>query len=168
MIKALSFKDILQEERLREFNQCHTPSGPNGGQFCSTGGGGGGSDFGLQSGSPAQRRQRTNVTPLPGSSGPVDPNSIGPKTIGPAELRAASLRGLAAIIRKDWASKGKGINYAAKPYLEAMASMDKISDNYGYDSGHSIVAYFLGNARSWTGPTAKAVKAELNRRLKGG
>jgi len=35
----LSFGDILKEERLREYNDCHNPGGPGGGQFCSKGGG---------------------------------------------------------------------------------------------------------------------------------
>jgi pyruvate kinase len=35
------------------------------------------------------------------------------------------------------------------------------------DSGKSIVIYFLGNAQTWRGPIAKAVKKELNSRIKG-
>jgi hypothetical protein len=41
--RRLSYADILQQERaraLREYNQCHTPGGAGGGQFCSKGGGG--------------------------------------------------------------------------------------------------------------------------------
>ena len=33
-----------------------------------------------------------------------------------------------------------------------------------YDSGRSIVRYFLGNAGTWRGDVAKAIKAELKRR----
>lgn len=69
----------------------------------------------------------------------------------------------ALIIRKDW----KNVNYGAKPYLEAMAQMDEIGDNYGSDSGKMIVAYFLSNASQWRGPIAKQVKKELNDLLKG-
>jgi hypothetical protein len=47
-----------------------------------------------------------------------------------------------------------------------MTSLNSINDNYGADSGRSIVAYFLANAPTWRGPFAKAVKAELNSRLK--
>lgn len=68
---------------------------------------------------------------------------------------------IAAEIAADWAPKGKGINYAAKPYLEAMFSLNSINENYFCDSGKSVVLYFLCNARSWTGPVAKRVKAEL-------
>jgi hypothetical protein len=70
---------------------------------------------------------------------------------------------IASEIRKDWGSK---VNYAAKPYLDAMASLDSINDRYIMDSGRSIVAYFLSNASSWRGETAKRIKAELNAMLK--
>jgi hypothetical protein len=61
----------------------------------------------------------------------------------------------------DWKKQGKGVNYAARPYLEAMGSLDKITDAYGMDSGKSIVLYFLSNASSYRGDKAKALKAEL-------
>lgn len=66
---------------------------------------------------------------------------------------------IAAEIRKDW---GK-VNPAAKPYLEAMSCLDKITDNYGLDNGKGIVAYFLCNAGTWKGETAKRVKVELKK-----
>lgn len=71
-------------------------------------------------------------------------------------------------IRKDWKKSisGTELNFAAKPYLEAMETLGSINDNYIMDSGRSIVAYFLGNASSWRGETAKRVKAELNVMLK--
>ena len=65
---------------------------------------------------------------------------------------------IAADIRKDWGAK---VNFAAKPYLDAMASLTSINDNYGWDSGSTIVRYFLSNASSWRGETAKAIKKEL-------
>jgi ribosomal protein L37E len=43
--------------------------------------------------------------------------------------------------------------------------LDSIKDNYGYDSGKSIVAYFLSNAAQWKGETAKIVKKELKKRI---
>ena len=73
------------------------------------------------------------------------------------------LHEVAREIRKDWGVK---VNYAAKPYLEAMECLDAISDAYGMDSGRGIVAYFLANAQTWRGETAKRVKAELNSALK--
>lgn len=65
---------------------------------------------------------------------------------------------IARDIRKDWGSK---VYFGAKPYLDAMASLDSINDNYGWDSADNIVRYFLANASTWRGETAKAIKKEL-------
>ena len=64
---------------------------------------------------------------------------------------------IAREIRSDW----KNVNYAAKPYLDAMAQLNSINDSYYYDSARSVVLYFLGNASAWRGDTAKRVKLEL-------
>ena len=53
------------------------------------------------------------------------------------------------------------VNYAAQPYLDAMVTLNSISDMYGCDTGRSIVAYFLSNATSWRGEDARRIKAEL-------
>lgn len=65
---------------------------------------------------------------------------------------------IASEIRRDWGTK---VNYAAKPYLSAMAGLNSITDSYGYDDARSIVLYFLSNASSWRGDNAKRIKAEL-------
>ena len=67
---------------------------------------------------------------------------------------------LAYMVSKDW----KKVNYAAKPYLEAMYALDTINDKFMFDSGKDIVLRFLCNASAWRGETAKAVKAELKLR----
>ena len=64
---------------------------------------------------------------------------------------------IAREIRNDW----KKVSYSAKPYLDAMASLGSIEDRYYYDSGNSVVLYFLANASSWRGENAKRIKAEL-------
>lgn len=69
-----------------------------------------------------------------------------------------SIRTIAYEIRKDWGSK---VNYAAQPYLNAMQTINTIDEMYGMDSAKSVVLYFLSNARSWRGETARRVKAEL-------
>lgn len=69
---------------------------------------------------------------------------------------------IASEIRKDW----KNISYCAAPYVKAMSCLDSVNDNYLYDSGRSIVAYFLANAGSWRGETAKRIKAELRAMIK--
>ena len=78
------------------------------------------------------------------------------------ELSEMKVYELAREIRRDW----KNVNYAARPYLDAMSGLVEITDSYGLDSGASIVRYFLSNASSWRGQRAREIKAELNRRLK--
>lgn len=82
------------------------------------------------------------------------------------DLSKKSISELAGVILKDWKRQGKGVNFGAKPYLDAMFTLNSISDNYGMDSGRSIVAYFLSNANTWKGEIAKLVKKELNKRIK--
>lgn len=69
---------------------------------------------------------------------------------------------IAREIRKDWAN----VNYAAKPYLDAMMSLDSIEDSYYFDSAKSVVLYFLCKAGTWRGETAKRIKAELKQMCK--
>jgi hypothetical protein len=76
-------------------------------------------------------------------------------------LPEMSLSAIAREVRKDW----KKVNFAAVPYLEALGSLNSIDDNFMLDSGASVVAYFLSNAGTWKGDTARAVKAELKKRL---
>jgi len=64
---------------------------------------------------------------------------------------------IAADIEANWPK----VNYAARPYLDAMHSIDSINDMYYCDTAKSVIAYFLCNARSFTGEIAKAIKLEL-------
>ena len=72
-----------------------------------------------------------------------------------------TLSTIARDVRRDWSN----VNYAAKPYLAAMGQLDRISDPFHYDSGESVVRYFLSNASAWRGDTAKRIKAELKAML---
>ena len=76
-------------------------------------------------------------------------------------LKDKNISQLAYMVSKDW----KKVNYAAKPYLEAMYGLDTINDTFMFDSGKDIVLRFLCNASAWRGETAKAVKAELKSRV---
>jgi len=68
---------------------------------------------------------------------------------------------IARDIRSNWPK----VNYAAEPYLAAMRDLNAITDKYIYDSGHSVVRYFLANASTWRGAEAKRIKAELKAML---
>ena len=69
---------------------------------------------------------------------------------------------IAQEIRQTW----KPVHFAAKPYLDAMADLETVKDNYGCDSGKSVVAYFLSNAASFKGEDARRIKTELKAMLK--
>jgi hypothetical protein len=78
---------------------------------------------------------------------------------------ARPLYEIANEIRKDWKATAKNgkIYFGAVPYLDAMSTLTSINDNYIMDSGKSVVIYFLANAGTWRGETAKRVKAELKK-----
>lgn len=73
-----------------------------------------------------------------------------------------SIRTIALEVRKVWGSK---VNYAAKPYLEAMMGLETVNDVLGMDSAKSIILYFLSNASSFRGEDAKRIKAELKKMI---
>lgn len=78
-----------------------------------------------------------------------------------------SIKEIAGLIVMDWNKNSKtGVYFGAKPYLAAMCTMQTVNDNYGMDSGKSIVLYFLSNATTWKGAIARIVKKELNKRVK--
>lgn len=75
---------------------------------------------------------------------------------------------IAQEIRNDWKKDGKpNVWFGAVPYLNAMDSLNLITDNYGADDAKYVITYFLSNAKTWKGEVAKRVKAELNAMLKG-
>ena len=65
-------------------------------------------------------------------------------------------------IRRTWISP----YFGAVPYVVAMTSLEGLQDRYGYDDASSVVRYFLANARTWRGPDARRIKAELRAMLK--
>ena len=74
-----------------------------------------------------------------------------------------SLNTIAREIRSNWAKP----YFGAVPYLDAMGSLDTMQDKFYYDDARSVVLYFLANAATWRGETARRIKAELNAMLKG-
>lgn len=57
--------------------------------------------------------------------------------------------------------------FGAKPYLDAMMSLNGINDNYGYDDARSVIMYFLANASTFRGNDAKVLKQELKNLMAG-
>jgi hypothetical protein len=72
-----------------------------------------------------------------------------------------NLNEIAREISSDWQKP----YFGAVPYLSAMRGLTDIKDSYCYDSGESVVRYFLANASTWRGDVARRVKAELKSML---
>lgn len=182
--EARSLRLPTNGSELREFNHCHSPAD---GKFCSAPGDGSGG------GSMRDKNAARGDGPFGGYLDPDGPGEDLPRSapkkdafadylakkgrqqydtegritgqapaIDPAKLSSASVSSLAMMASRNWGSK---VNYAAKPYLSAMRSLDSANDAYGADSGQEIIARFLANAGSWRGPVAKQIKAELKQRI---
>lgn len=77
------------------------------------------------------------------------------------DLTTLSVAQLATLIRQEW----KNVSVHAQPYLSAMLSLQTVNDKFGLDSGKDVILYFLANASTFRGENAKALKAELKRRI---
>jgi hypothetical protein len=71
---------------------------------------------------------------------------------------------IAREIKQTW----KNVYFGAKPYLQAMATIDSSDKNAPYmlETAEDIVIYFLANATYWRGEDAKRIKAELKSMIK--
>ena len=67
------------------------------------------------------------------------------------------IHAIADEIIKDWTKP----YFGAVPYLGAMRFLHTIEDSYGYDDARTVILYFMSNATTWRGETARRVKAEL-------
>jgi hypothetical protein len=73
-----------------------------------------------------------------------------------------TVREIASEIESTWTN----VNYAARPYLNAMHYMDNGTSFFGADRGSDVILYFLSNARTYRGDDAKRIKAELKAMVK--
>lgn len=69
---------------------------------------------------------------------------------------------IAAEIDADWTN----VYFGAVPYLRAMRQLITVDDKYGDDPADEVIIYFLSNAKTWRGETARRVKAELKEMIK--
>jgi hypothetical protein len=65
---------------------------------------------------------------------------------------------IAKDIKSEWGSK---VYFGAAPYLEAMQFLSNKNDKYGFDNGETILRYFLSNASTFRGETARKLKEEI-------
>jgi len=79
----------------------------------------------------------------------------------PASKQVRSLSEIANEIANDW----KTVNPGAAPYLSAMKRLNLITDQFYAEDAKTQVLYFLSNASSWRGDTARRIKKELKAML---
>jgi hypothetical protein len=73
---------------------------------------------------------------------------------------------IAEEIEKSWVKNGKSnVWFGARDYLDAMHSLEYVTDVYFADTAKDIVLYFLSNATTWRGEDARRIKAELKSML---
>ncbi len=77
------------------------------------------------------------------------------------DLTVLTVSQLASTIRQEW----KNVSVHAEPYLSAMSTLATVNDKFGLEDGKGIILYFLSNATGFRGDAAKAIKAELKRRI---
>jgi hypothetical protein len=78
------------------------------------------------------------------------------------ENKTLTVSEIARAIARDW----KTINPYASEYLNAMLSIENVEETYYADSAKSVVMYFLANAGSYRGDSARAYKALLKAMVK--
>lgn len=83
-------------------------------------------------------------------------------TTSPATYTERPLSVIARDIRTHWPN----MSVHARPYANAMMSLNSIKDDFYSDSAQSVVLYFLSNAATWRGAEAKRIKAELKKMVR--
>ncbi len=79
-----------------------------------------------------------------------------------ANLEPRPIYEIARDIRREWLH----ISPHARPYLDAMLTLSKVTDRYICESASDIISRFLCNASSFRGDKARALKQELKNLLK--
>ena len=64
-------------------------------------------------------------------------------------------------IARDIKAAWPKVSPYAKPYLDAMGTLNTVNDKYYLDGARDIVLRFMCNAAGFRGDKAKALKAEL-------
>ena len=81
------------------------------------------------------------------------------------DLSTLDLQDLVAMVYADW----DYVNPSAASYLDALDVWDchELDDPVGNETAEIQIGYLLTHVTGWRGLTARAVKAELRRRLEG-
>jgi len=75
------------------------------------------------------------------------------------DLSSKTINEIGFLIERSWINPF----YGAIPYMKAMQRI--VNGAFYQDDEETIILYFLSNARTWKGETAREVKKELKRRV---
>ena len=79
-----------------------------------------------------------------------------------ANLEPRPIYEIARDIRREWLH----VSPHARPYLDAMLTLSKVTDRYICESARDIISRFLCNASSFRGEGARTLKQELKNLIK--
>jgi hypothetical protein len=79
-----------------------------------------------------------------------------------SQITPRAIHSIARDIEREW----KNVYFGALPYLNAMKSLNSISEDYYEDRAETIIIYFLANAQTFRGEKAREFKTELKNLLK--
>lgn len=79
-----------------------------------------------------------------------------------ANLEPRPIYEIASDIKREWLH----VSPHARPYLEAMLTLSKVTDRYICESASDIISRFLCNASSFRGEGARTLKQELKNLIK--
>lgn len=82
-------------------------------------------------------------------------NATGPRPI----------KDIVADIFTEWGAKVQTVGYAAKPYLDALATVETAEEMYGADKAEHLLRYLLSNLTQFKGQRARELKEELRSHL---
>lgn len=71
---------------------------------------------------------------------------------------------ITGIKRSTWYASRSA--FAARPYLDALDSLETLGDSFGADSGKHLALYALSNMATFKGDEAKTLKAALKALVK--
>jgi hypothetical protein len=75
-----------------------------------------------------------------------------------ADWNDLTLDQIAEIIYEDW---GEDMGSRSIPHVEGVSNFESVDEWINHESGASMVAYFLSNAKEWKGVVAVKVKKHL-------
>lgn len=76
-----------------------------------------------------------------------------------------TIKAIVSDVITTWGDKLPTVGYAAKPYLEALTTVETTEEYYGDDKAEHLLRYALSNMAQFKGQRARELKEELRAHL---